>query len=141
MRKLFIYVPLLLVACKQTLPDKETIKSDTTAQTSTFTLKTVNEQAIYSRAFNAVIWGLPAVNSELMHESLLKAKGDYNQVVYWSGRLNAKNQTITPNPDVIYINPFYDTRKGPVVLPTDPKRGFELLARFYGAEKEFLNKT
>lgn len=116
MRKLFIYVPLLLFACKQTPSDKETIKSDTTAQTSTFTPKTVNEQAIYSRAFNAVIWGLPAVNSELMHESLLKAKGNYNQVVYWSGRLNAKNQTLTPNPDVIYINPFYDTRNGPVVL-------------------------
>ena len=75
-----------------------------------------SEQAIYSRAFNTVVWSMPAVNSELMHESLLQAKGDYNQVVYWSGLINSKNQTLTPNPDVIYINPFYDTRKGPVVL-------------------------
>lgn len=76
----------------------------------------IGEHLLYSRAFNAVLWGMPAVNFELLHESLLKAKGDFNQVIYWSGLINAKNQTLTPNPDVIYINPLYDTRQGPVVL-------------------------
>lgn len=85
-------------------------------QESSFVAVNPNEQAIYSRAFNAVVWGIPAVNSELLYESLVQAKGDYNQILYWSGLINSKNQTLTPNPDVIYINPLYDTRKGPVVL-------------------------
>lgn len=94
---------------------------------STFLPANISEHLIYSRAMEAVIWGMPAVNSELMHDSLLAAKGDYNQVVYWSGLLNAKNQTLTPNPDVIYINPFYDTRKGPVVLEIPAAEGVSSL--------------
>lgn len=43
-----------------------------------------------------------------------------NQVVYWSRPVNAKNQTLTPNPDTIYFNPFYDTSKGPVVVEIPP---------------------
>jgi hypothetical protein len=39
-----------------------------------------------------------------------------NQVVYWSRPVNSKNQTLTPNPDTIYLNPFYDTSNGPVVV-------------------------
>lgn len=76
----------------------------------------IQEQLIYNRSIEAVIWGMPAVNFELLHNGLVQAKGDFNQIVYWSGLINSKNQTLTPNPDVIYINPLYDTRKGPVVL-------------------------
>ena len=78
---------------------------------------------IYSRAIEAVSWGMPAVGSELLHQSLLQAKGDYNQLSYWSGLINSKNQTLTPNPDVIYLNPMYDTRQGPVVLEIPPVEG------------------
>jgi hypothetical protein len=50
-----------------------------------------------------------------------KLKGGYNQVVYWSGLLNWKNQTLTPNPDVIYLMPFFNTKEvGPVVLEIPP---------------------
>jgi hypothetical protein len=108
---------LLLSACHSSPSNAGSPGSpaDTAAQAS-FQLVNAREHAIYDRAFNAVVWGMPAVNSELMHQSLLQAKGDYNQVVYWSGLINDKNQTLTPNPDIIYINPFYDTRQGPVVL-------------------------
>lgn len=112
---------LLFTAC--TKKETETTTSEKAVTKSTFSPENVNEQLVYSRAINAVIWGMPAVNSELMHKSLLKAKGDYNQVVYWSGLLNDKNQTLTPNPDVIYVNPFYDTRKGPVVLEIPAAEG------------------
>ncbi|HEX5025770.1 MAG TPA: DUF1254 domain-containing protein, partial [Agriterribacter sp.] len=60
---------------------------------------------------------------ELMHQSLLQAKGDYNQLSYWSGLINSKNQTLTPNPDVIYLNPLYDTRQGSIVLEIPPAEG------------------
>ena len=117
----------MLASCNQST-EKETAVSDsiTTAEAVTgveFKAANVQEQLIYSRAFNAVIWGMPAVNSELMHQSLMQAKGEYNQLVYWSGLINSKNQTLTPNPDVIYLNPLYDTRKGPVVLEIPPASG------------------
>lgn len=104
-------------------PDKKTIMSTNGGSVKTasaFKPATIGEQVIYSRAFNAVVWGIPAVNFELLHESLLKAKGDFNQVVYWSGLISPKNQTLTPNPDVIYVNPLYDTSNGPVVLEIPP---------------------
>ena len=94
-------------------PEKST---NETRQGSAFKPANINEFALYSRAFNAVVWGMPAVNFELFHEALKKVNGNFNQVVYWSGLLTSKTQTLTPNPDVIYVNPFYDTRQGPVVL-------------------------
>ncbi len=128
---IFRYGPAILVtaclsfsACSEN-SHNEKPATDSTAQSSVtvFNPANVNEQAIYSRAFNAVLWGMPVVNSELMYQSLKKASGDYNQIVYWSGLINSKNQTLTPNPDVIYINPLYDTRKGPVVLEIPPASG------------------
>ena len=115
---------LCLLACNQPAGDKNT--TDSTAHPNNDTVFVpVNpaEQALYSRAFNTVVWAMPGVNSELMHESLVSAGGDYNQVVYWSGLIKDKNQTLTPNPDVIYFNPFYDTRRGPVVLEIPPAEG------------------
>ncbi|MDH7461033.1 DUF1254 domain-containing protein [Chitinophagaceae bacterium 26-R-25] len=114
----------MVTACNQAPTNTTSVKDSTAvSQSSIFAPANENEKAIYSRAFNVVVWGLPAVNSELMYEDLLKAKGDYNQVIYWSGLVNSKNQTLTPNPDVIYINPFYDTRKGPVVLEIPAAEG------------------
>ena len=41
-------------------------------------------RAIARRAVEAVIWGMPAVNAELMFQAMRDAKADFNQVVYWS---------------------------------------------------------
>ncbi len=118
-------LPVLLAACTEnsTTGKNGSPPDPDSSDSVTFKAATVNELAIYSRAFNTVVWGMPAVNSELLYQSLLNAKGDYNQVVYWSGLINSKNQTLTPNPDVVYINPIYDTRKGPVVLEIPPVSG------------------
>ena len=56
-----------------------------------------------------------------MYQALVRdAKGGSNQVAYWSRLLDWKNQTLTPNPDAIYLMPFYDTTTGPVVLEIPP---------------------
>ena len=118
---------LFLVSCtKSTKINETTVVADTTG-TAAFKPADFKEQLVYNRAVEAVIWGMPAVNSELMHESLIKVKGDYNQIVYWSGLISSKNQTLTPNPDVIYINPFFDTRQGPVVLEIPAVEGVSSL--------------
>src|SRR5262245_31364094 len=81
------------------------------------------ERNLYRRAVEAVIWGMPAVNYEWMLQAATANGAKLNQVVYWSRPVNSKNQTLTPNPDTIYLNPVYDTTNGPVVVeipPADP---------------------
>jgi hypothetical protein len=74
------------------------------------------------RAVEAVIWGMPVVNFDLMYQAMaLQAKGSFNQIVYWSRLPDWKNQTLTPNPDAIYLMPFIDTAEvGPVVVEIPP---------------------
>ena len=72
-------------------------------------------------SYRAAIWGIPAVNYDPMYQALVRdAQGGSNQVVYWSRLLDGKNQTLGPNPDAIYLMPFYDTTNGPVVLEIPP---------------------
>lgn len=81
----------------------------------------LQKRTMQRRAVEAVIWGMPAVNFDLMAEATKKAGGDWNQVVYWSRPLTWKNQTLTPNPDTIYLMPFFNTREaGPVVMEIPP---------------------
>jgi len=85
-----------------------------------FTPEQLAERAIHRRAVEAVIWGMPAVNYERMLQAAVDSGAKLNEVVYWSKPVNARNQTLTPNPDTIYLNPFYDTSKGPVVVEIPP---------------------
>jgi len=81
------------------------------------------QRVIERRAFEAVVWGMPAVNFELMFQAMMEAGGDWNEIVYWSRLPGWKNQALTPNPDVIYLMPFFDTSDGPVVLEIPPADG------------------
>lgn len=74
--------------------------------------------ALHRRAIEAVIWGMPAVNTDLMYQAMAReVKGSWNQIVYWSRLLDWKNQTLTPNPDAIYLMPFFNTAEvGPMVI-------------------------
>jgi hypothetical protein len=84
------------------------------------TVEDISRRAVERRAVEAVIWGMPAVNTELMYQAMAKLGGKPNQIVYWSGLLDWKNQTLTPNPDVIYFMAFFDTKNGPVVIEIPP---------------------
>jgi hypothetical protein len=73
------------------------------------------------RAVEAVIWGMPAVNTELMYDEMVKAGGKPGQIIYWGKPLDWHNQTLTPNPDTLYFMGFYDTRaSGPMVVEIPP---------------------
>jgi hypothetical protein len=87
-----------------------------------FTPAQLAERTLHRRAVEAVIWGMPAANYQLMYQEMVdKVKGGSNQVLYWSRPLDWKNQTLTPNPDVIYLMPFFNTKDvGPMVLEIPP---------------------
>src|ERR1700752_3106374 len=74
--------------------------------------------ALHRRASEAGIWGMPAVNTDLMYQAMAReVQGRWNQIVYWSRLLDWKNQTLTPNPDAIYFMPFLNTAEvGPIVI-------------------------
>ena len=57
----------------------------------------------------------------MLQAMISSAKGKPNQIVYWSRLPDWKNQTLTPNPDVIYLMPFFNTKDvGPMVLEIPP---------------------
>ena len=68
---------------------------------------------------------MPAVNLDLMLQAMIdSAEGKPNQIVYWSRLPDWKIQTLTPNPDVIYLMPFFNTKDvGPMVLEIPPADG------------------
>ena len=89
--------------------------------------QTPQERLVRSRAAEAAIWGMPVVNYDLMlQEMLTKTPGKVNQVIYWGKPLDWKNQTLTPNPDTLYLMTFFDTRNGPMVIEVPPANGGSL---------------
>lgn len=96
------------------------------AQESTLDRLELNtqERMTYRRAIEVVVWGMPAVNYDVMFQAARAAGVAPNQIVYWSRPSNWKNQTLTPNPNTIYLIPFIDTSNvGPVVLEIPPAEG------------------
>jgi hypothetical protein len=87
---------------------------------TSFSSDNIPQRMIQQRAVEAVIWGTPAVNFDRMYQAMVhdaKAGEGSNKIVYWSRLFNWKNQTLTPNPDSIYLMPFFNTKDvGPVVL-------------------------
>lgn len=79
------------------------------------------DRILHSRAVEAVIWGMPAVNYDLMLQQALKAGAKENEIVYWGKPSDWRNQTLTPNPDSIYLMTFFNTKDaGPVVIEVPP---------------------
>lgn len=92
------------------------------AQSQSPTPDELKRRAIERRAVEAAIWGMPAVNYDLMlQEMLTKTAGKVNQVIYWGAPLDWRNQTLTPNPDTLYFMAFFNTKDvGPIVIDVPP---------------------
>jgi hypothetical protein len=119
-------VPSAALLAVATLPGGFVMSSfDSTGKIgSPFTATQLAERSLHRRAVEAVIWGMPAVNAQLMFDAMKHCGGDFNQIVYWSRPLTWKNQTLTPNPTTIYVFPFFNTlHVGPVVLEIPPADG------------------
>jgi hypothetical protein len=82
----------------------------------------IEADLLKARATGAVIWAMPAVNYQLMRDTMVSAvNGAPNQIVFWSDLPTWRNQTLTPNPDAVYFMPFFDTKDvGPMVLEIPP---------------------
>ena len=119
-----ILTALVLNSCTSQTPSPDNTARQNEAKTH-FSSADLAERSVQRRGVEAVIWGMPAVNYDLMYQAMVsQTHGDFNQIVYWSKLPNWKNQTLTPNPDAIYIMPFISTKDvGPVVLEIPPAVG------------------
>src|SRR5688572_10536250 len=98
------------------MPNAPTIEHMTELTPDQLTARTLERRAV-----EAVIWGMPAVNYDLMYQAMARGNGTFNQIAYWSRLPDWKIQTLTPNPDAIYLTPFINTKNvGPVVLEIPP---------------------
>jgi hypothetical protein len=98
-----------------------TLSLAASAQAQSLSHEELARRTVERRAIEAVIWGMPAVNFELMFQAMVQSKGDWNQLVFWSRLPDWKIQTLTPNPDSIYLKPFFNTKvAGPMVLEIPP---------------------
>ncbi len=89
-----------------------------------FTPEQLAERALQRSAVEAVVWGMPAVNLDLMRQAAIKAHAAQNEIVYWSRLPDWQNQTLTPNPDSIYLMTFINTKDvGPMVIEIPPANG------------------
>lgn len=91
------------------------------ATTGRFSSEDLARRAIERRAVETVNWGIPVVSCERMHHAMVAAGGAVNQIAYMPRLQNWRNQTLTPNPDLVYFIPFIDTKHvGPMVLEIPP---------------------
>lgn len=97
--------------------------SDASGSSSPQSSDEIDNRTVSARAFEAVVWGMPAVNFDRMLQAAIGIGAGANQVVYWSRLVDWHNQTLTPNPNAIYLMPFYDTTDGPMVLDIPPAAG------------------
>lgn len=98
--------------------------SISTADTAAgFTTDELRNRTIERRAVEAVNWGIPVVNFDRMLQAFKEKGGDFNQIVYWGGLFDWRNQTLTPNPDTIYFKPFLGHEDGRTDCDRNPSCG------------------
>jgi hypothetical protein len=60
---------------------------------------------------------MPVVNFEFWYQAAVEFKAAINQILYLSRLPDWKLQTLTPQPDLIYLVPYFNTNDvGPMVL-------------------------
>lgn len=99
------------------------------AQThASYTAAQLDERTKYRRAVEAVIWGMPLVNTEAMRQAYLRDVGaTYNDVCYFSRPADWRFQVTTPNASTNYVYFNFNLKQGPVVIDVPEPVGAGLL--------------
>jgi hypothetical protein len=81
-----------------------------------FTASELAERALYRRAVEAVIWGMPLVNTDAMRQAYFRDVGaKYNDVCFFSKAADWRFQVTTPNASTNYVYFNFNLKDGPVV--------------------------
>src|SRR5579862_8423253 len=84
---------------------------------ATCSIKDFDYQIKYQRAFEAVLWNMPAIAIYSFRRAAFDSLGmKDNDIITYSHTATPKLEAITANSTTPYISAFTDLRKGPVVL-------------------------
>jgi len=83
-------------------------------------VENLTDQVMYQRAFEIVVWSMPAVAKYGLHRATFDMGAGNNQVLAWSAGAKPLFEALTPNNTTPYVNGTTDLRKGPVVLDVPP---------------------
>ena len=95
-------------------------------------------QVKYQRAFEAVIWSMPAIGIYGFSHATKGVGGGNNTILAWSKQANANSELLTANNVTPYLTSLTDLSKGPVVLEI-PKATDK--ASFYGQIVDHWQQT
>lgn len=79
-------------------------------------VKNFKEQVTYQRAFEAVVWSMPAIIKYGMRRASIEIGAGDNVVCAWSAPAKPLLETLTPNNTTPYVTATTDLSKGAVVL-------------------------
>lgn len=86
-------------------------------QGATCSIKDFDYQIKYQRAFEAVLWNMPAIAIYSFRRAAFDSLGmKYNDIITYSTTATPKLEAITANSTTPYVAAYTDLRKGPVVL-------------------------
>jgi putative membrane protein len=90
--------------------------------------KSWEEQLVYQRGIEAVIWAMPAVSMAFFRDSAFKAYGiTYHNIIAFSHPAQPRHELLTSNAQVPYVFTFFDLRDGPIVMDVPASNDKSLL--------------
>lgn len=98
------------------------------AQAQNLSAEDLARRTIERRAVEAVIWGMPLVNTDAMRQAYLRDVGaKYNDICFFSKPADWRFQVTTPNASTNYVYFNFNLKDGPVVLEIPDAVGAGLL--------------
>jgi hypothetical protein len=99
-----------------------------------FTSSELAQRALHRRAVEAVIWGMPLVNTDAMRQAYFRDIGaKYNDICFFSKPADWRFQVTTPNASTNYVYFNFNLKDGPVVLEVPAGVGAGLLGSLIDA--------
>lgn len=104
------------------------------ANAQNFTSEDLARRTIERRAVEAVIWGMPLVNTDAMRQAYFRDVGArYNDICYFSAPADWRFQVTTPNASTNYVYFNFNLKDGPVVVEIPAAVGAGLLGSMVDA--------
>jgi hypothetical protein len=104
------------------------------AHAQTFSPQDLARRTVERRAVEAVIWGVPLVNTDAMRQAYFRDAGaKYNDICYFSKPADWRFQVTTPNASTNYVYFNFDLKDGPVVVEIPAAVGAGLLGSMVDA--------
>jgi hypothetical protein len=102
-----------------------------------FTPAELAQRTLHRRAVEAVIWGMPLVNTDAMRQAYFRDAGaKYNDICYFSKPADWHFQVTTPNASTNYVYFNFNLKEGPVVVEIPAAVGAGLLGSMVNAWDE-----